>query len=235
MATCFYSTWLAIKQLKLQTRLIAKVELPFLLMKARSYSLRMGIYTVGKFNPVRLHSLPISEKDLKKPEGKVNEQEKWLKKDQLAYFEILKERSDNKKATEKSRKADQPTRPKEIYLEEKSVDNIQLSSDGNFITYRLTKSASNKNTIVPNYVTESGFTEDIPARTKVGILQNVSEIFIYDLKRDTVLSVKTDDLDGIFDVPEFMKNNSIPSKDSKDKKARGVSYTNLIWSPDGKE
>jgi dipeptidyl aminopeptidase/acylaminoacyl peptidase len=173
-------------------------------------------------------------KGTKKPEAKSNEQEKWLKKDQLAYFEILKERSDNKKATEKSRRADQPTRPKEIYLEEKSVDNIQLSPDGNFITYRLTKSASNKNTIVPNYVTESGFTEVIPARTKVGILQNVSELFIYDLKRDTVLVVKTDDLEGIFDVPEFMKNNSTPSKDSKDKKARGVSYTNLIWSPDGK-
>lgn len=175
-------------------------------------------------------------KGSKKADAKLSEQEKWLKKDQLAYFEILKQRSDTKKATDKNRKADQPARPKEIYLEEKSIDNIQLSPDGNFITYRLTKSASNKNTIVPNYVTESGFTEDIPARTKVGATQNTSELFVYDLKRDTVLAVKTDDLDGIFDVPEFMKNVAPESKDPKDKKpeARKVSYSNLIWSGDGK-
>ena len=35
-----------------------------------------------------------------------------------------------------------------------------------FITYTLTKNANAKNTIVPNYVTESGFTEDIPAAPK---------------------------------------------------------------------
>lgn len=176
-------------------------------------------------------------KGAKKPDPKLNEQEKWLKKDQLAYFEILKERSDNKKATEKSRKADEPARPKEIYLEEKNIDNIQLSPDGNFITYRLTKRASNKDAIVPNYVTESGFTEELPARTKVGATQNTSEIVIYDLKRDTVLSVKTDDLEGIFDVPEFMRKSATPKgKDGKEAKpeARKVSYTNLIWSPDGK-
>lgn len=176
-------------------------------------------------------------KGAKKPDPKLNEQEKWLKKDQLAYFEILKERSDNKKATEKSRKADEPARPKEIYLEEKNIDNIQLSPDGNFITYRLTKRASNKDAIVPNYVTESGFTEELPARTKVGAPQNTSEIVIYDLKRDTILSVKTDDLEGIFDVPEFMRKSATPKgKDGKEAKpeARKVSYTNLIWSPDGK-
>ncbi|WP_315816590.1 hypothetical protein [Paraflavitalea speifideaquila] len=44
-----------------------------------------------------------------------------------------------------------------------------MSADGRFISYRLIKAATGgKNTIVPNYVTESGFTEDIPGRTKVG-------------------------------------------------------------------
>jgi dipeptidyl aminopeptidase/acylaminoacyl peptidase len=176
-------------------------------------------------------------KGTKKPDPKLNEQEKWLKKDQLTYFEVLKERSDNKKATEKSRKADEPARPKEIYTEDKSVDNIQLSPDGDFITYRLTNRANGKNVFVPNYVTESGFTEELPARTKVGAPQNTSEIAIYDLKRDTVLLVKTDGLEGIFDVPEFMKKSETPKgKDGKEAKpeTRKVSYSNLIWSADGK-
>ncbi len=174
----------------------------------------------------------------KRPDGKVSEQEKWLKTDQLAYFEVLKQRSDNHKATDKSRKADQPNRPKEIYLDEKNINSVQLSPDGNFITYVLTKSATVKSTIVPNYVTESGFTEDIPSRTKVGGAQSVSELFVYDILKDTVLSVKTDEITGIFDSPEYKKE--YPTKavkgDTKEKKpeARPVSFSGLIWSADGK-
>jgi dipeptidyl aminopeptidase/acylaminoacyl peptidase len=173
----------------------------------------------------------------KKSEPKQTEQEKWLKADQLAYFEVLKQRNDDKKATNKNRKADQPKRPKEIYIEEKFITNIQLSPDGDYITYLLIKNANGKSTIVPNYVTESGFTEDIPARTKVGAPQNTSELFIYDLQKDTVFAVKTDEIEGIFDTPEYKKDYPTkPAKDSKEKKpeARTVSFTSLIWSPDGK-
>jgi len=174
----------------------------------------------------------------KRPDAKVSEQEKWLKTDQLTYFEVLKQRSDNRKASEKNRKGDQPNRPKEIYLDEKNINNIQLSPDGNFITYVLTKSATVKNTIVPNYVTESGFTEDIPARTKVGGAQSVSELFVYDIVKDTVLSVKTDEITGIFDSPEYKKDYpaKVVKADTKEKKpeARPVSFSGLIWSADGK-
>lgn len=173
----------------------------------------------------------------KRPDAKSSEQEKWLKTDQLAYFEVLKQRSDNQKATEKNRKADQPKRPKEIYLDDKNITSIQLSPDGKYITYVLTKNANAKSTIVPNYVTESGFTEDIPARTKVGAAQNISELFVYDLTRDTVLSVKTDEIPSITDSPEFRKDYPAKAtKDSKDKKpeSRAVTYSGLIWSPDGK-
>ncbi len=179
------------------------------------------------------------KKGNKRPEAKQSLQEKWLKDNQLVYFEILKERSDSRKATEKNRKADQPIRPKEIYLDDKNVDNIQLSPDGNFITYRLTKNANGKNTIVPSYITESGFTEDIPTRTKVGVALSVSELFVYDIKGDSVLAVKTDNIPGIFDAPEYRKD--YPAKaakpDAKEKKpeARQVSFTSLIWSADGKQ
>ena len=173
----------------------------------------------------------------KRPEAKQSEQEKWLKEDQLAYFEILKQRSDSRKATEKNRKGDQPIRPKEIYIDDKNVNDIELSPDENYITYRLTKNGGGKNTIVPNYVTESGFTEDIPARTKVGVAQSVTELFVYDIKRDTVLVVKTDQIPGIFDAPEFLKDYPAkPAKGDKEKKPtpRPVNFTGLIWSADGK-
>lgn len=171
------------------------------------------------------------KKGKKSTPAPLNEQEKWLKEDQLAYTQILKERNDAQEETARIRKAEQVKRPKEIYLDDKNVDQARLSPDGNFVTFRLTKNSNAKNTIVPNYVTTSGFTENIPARTKVGAAQNTSEFFVYDIKRDTVLQVKVDELPGITEKPAFVKG------DSKDKKVanRGVSFFGPIWSDDGKQ
>ncbi len=176
------------------------------------------------------------KKGTKKAETKNSEQEKWLKVDQLAYFEVLRERSQHRKLAERNQKSDKPKRPKEIYLEEKSVDNLMLSPDSKFIIYRLTKSATNKSTIVPNYVSESGFTEDIPARAKVGALQNTSELAVYDIQRDTVFLVKTDQLASITQQPEYKKDYTTATKLEKKEKAivRAVTFQSLVWSADGK-
>jgi dipeptidyl aminopeptidase/acylaminoacyl peptidase len=163
------------------------------------------------------------------------EQEKWLKQDQLAYFQILKERKEKQDASKKFQKSEQPKRPKEIYLDDKSINQARLSPDGHYVTYVLTKSANAKNTIVPNYVTESGFTEDINARTKVGAPQNSSELFVYDIQKDTVFQVKTDDVPGIYEQPTYL-NSKAKEGDGKETKpqARPVSFSGPIWSPDGK-
>ncbi len=173
----------------------------------------------------------------RRSEPKASEQEKWLKADQLAYFDVLKRRSDNRKTAEKIQKADRGRRPKEIYLDDRSADQIQLSPDGRYVTYRLSKSPASKSTIVPNYVTESGFTEDIPARTKVGVQPMQYEMMIYDTQRDTVLSVKQDDIPGMKDTPAFRKDYpSKPVKDGKLPKAetRPVVYFGPVWSDAGK-
>jgi dipeptidyl aminopeptidase/acylaminoacyl peptidase len=183
----------------------------------------------------------------KKANAKQSDQEKWLAVDQLAYFDVLKLRSDNKKAGDLARKRDNPKRPKEIWIDDKVLDNLRLSPDENFITYRLVKMPSSpKTTIVPNYVTESGFTTDIPARTKVGAAQNTYELQVYDIRRDTVLPVKVAGLEGLADIPEFRKDypqKAAPAGDKKDEKSdksdkkesatRPVMTQGPIWSPDG--
>lgn len=176
----------------------------------------------------------------KKGETKHPEQEKWLEADQLAYMEIVNKRIGKKKATDKQRKADLPKRPKEIYIDDKNVDNVRLSPDEKFITYRLTKTSnSSKNTIVPNYVTETGFTTDIPARVKVGANQSAFESFVYDIARDTVFALKTSDIPGINDEPDFKKDYATKkSKDEKSKDGKPMPRSTIIhgplWSPDGK-
>ena len=55
-------------------------------------------------------------KGVKKADHKLGDQDKWLKADQLAYFRVLRERSEKRKATEDKLKADKPNQPKKIYL-----------------------------------------------------------------------------------------------------------------------
>jgi len=172
-----------------------------------------------------------------KPEPKVIEQEKWLKKDQLALFDVLKERADKKKEADKNAKTEQPKRPKEIFLDEKRIDDIQLSPDGQFVTYRLNVSPKNeKRTIVPSFVTESGFTEDIPARTKVGSIQSNQEYWVYDLQRDTAIQVNVSQLEGIAEQPAYLKeyHTSADSTKTKKKDVRKLNFGNLIWSGNGR-
>lgn len=178
---------------------------------------------------------------IKKPEAKANDQEKWQKRDQLSLFEVLKERSDKKKEGERIQKADMPKRPKEIFMEDKSVDIQTLSPDEKYITYRLTKAAvGSKSAFVPSYVTESGFTEDLPARTKVGSPLSMSEFWVYDIRKDTALQVSTKEIEGIYDEPEFLKDyvkkTAVVKKDTaqKKKEPRKVIINGPVWSEDGK-
>lgn len=78
------------------------------------------------------------------------------------------------------------TLPKEshnINIEDKNAQGLSLSPDGRCISYRLFKAATgSKTTIAPGYVTGTGFTTDMPACTKVGLVQ-ASAGFINYLKR----------------------------------------------------
>ena len=47
-----------------------------------------------------------------------------------------------KNTVRKIQKDEQPKRPKEIYIDDKSVDMSRLTPDGNFVVFRLSKSAS---------------------------------------------------------------------------------------------
>jgi dipeptidyl aminopeptidase/acylaminoacyl peptidase len=136
-----------------------------------------------------------------------NEQDAWLKKQQLELFDIIKLRDRDRKLDSIREKEFIPGKLKEIVLEGKTVENVTLSTDGRYITYRLAKHpADAKQTIVPNYVTGSGFTEDIPNREKVGVPQTTYESFIFDTKLDTVYKISTASIPGIKDIPAYYKD-----------------------------
>ena len=166
---------------------------------------------------------------------KLNSQEEWLKKDQLQWMEVLKERKEKKDA----KAAYEKTLPqkkilKPIYTGDKTISGITVSSNARFITYILSKPAGNtQKTIIPNYVTATGFTEDINGRTKVGAAPDSSELFVFDREKDTIIAFKTDSIPGILDLPDYVKDYpELLNKKSKHK-PRAVRISNLSWSPNG--
>ncbi|MEP7371908.1 MAG: prolyl oligopeptidase family serine peptidase [Chitinophagaceae bacterium] len=158
-----------------------------------------------------------------------NQQEAWLKRDQLQYFEVLRSRKEKKDLADAYTKDTKKKELRSISIDDKILQGLSISPDGRFISYTLTKPVTgNKNTIVPSYVTETGFTTDIPARTKVGELTGSSEFFIYDREKDTVLSVKTDSIPGINDLPDYIKDYP---KQSEEKTKKPIPRSVYVYGP----
>jgi len=161
-------------------------------------------------------------------------QEKWLQNDQLQQFDILKSRKRKKDTADAINKAREPKPLKNIYIDDKDLTNLVISPSGRFITYRLVKRpADAKTTIVPNYVTESGFTRDIAGRTKVGIPQPVSTSYIFDTEKDTVITITTDQIPGIADRPDYLKDYPDTSSAPKKNAPRPVTINGPWWSEQG--
>jgi dipeptidyl aminopeptidase/acylaminoacyl peptidase len=170
----------------------------------------------------------------KEPEEET-EQAKWLKQQQLELFDIVKLEAKEKKANDAEHKELQPKKLKEIVTGDKEVDDVELSPDDRYITYRLIKDPEEVRVNVPNYVTASGYTEDIRNRTKVGGPQAVVENFVYDTQRDTIYPVLTKNIPGIKDIPAYMKDYPKEMEAClKANKDRQVVINGPIWSEDGK-
>lgn len=159
-----------------------------------------------------------------------NAEEQFLKAQQLEVMQVIKDKKTRKDAAAAFNKAHERKTLRTLYLQGKQLSNLQISPDGRFITYNLfTAPTDAPNTIVPEFVTASGYTTDIPTREKVGTPQGSYESYIYDRQADTVLSVNTATLPGIKDQPDYVKDYT--RKDSP--QVRSVVVNGPYWSDEG--
>jgi dipeptidyl aminopeptidase/acylaminoacyl peptidase len=174
--------------------------------------------------------------DSEKDEPKQDVQRQWLEQDQLANFDILQKRKDEKRSREYRSEQIKPARPKSIFLGKKQLASMGISLDLHFVVYQLIENGKDQNTIVPDYVTQSGYTTDLRARSKVGSGQNKYETWIYNIQTDSAYQVGTNDIPGIYDKPQFLKdyakNDSSWTDQYKD--AREVVVNVPEFSDDGK-
>ena len=141
--------------------------------------------------------------------GQSNTQDQWLLKNQVNLSTILQERKSKREKRDLFLKSnrDQDTL-KIIGIGDKSLQGLQISPDGRFVTYRLQTAAApaSKPTIIPDYMAESGYTTDINGRTKVGNTLSRSEAYVYDKQKEAVYLIATDSIPGISDQPDYVKD-----------------------------
>ena len=169
-------------------------------------------------------------------EASLSKQNEWLKKDQLNEFDIIKKKDLDRKTAEKSRKDDAVKRPKEFYLDDRSTINwVRMSPDEKYIVFRIAKTPEgNKNIIVPNYVTASGYTEDINGRTKVGNAPTTFESYVYNIPGDSIYQISTKEIPGIKDLPDYVKDYPEQlAEHTKKNEDRKVSLTAPLWNLEG--
>src|SRR5262249_42467701 len=123
------------------------------------------------------------------PPQRGNESQEYLKKEERELIEAVRERAQNREEQEAKRKQREKRKPFTLPAGQ-SVANLQLSPDGKYAIASIIQSASGaKNTIVPNYVTESAYTEDISSRNKVGDEQSRTRL--------AIISVETGDVNWV--------------------------------------
>jgi len=100
-----------------------------------------------------------------KPEAAKTESQKWLEAQQKEIFEAIREKEKQK---EKEKKPER----KPYYLKQsQSIVDMRLSPDEQLVLFSLKEEQQQaKTAIVPSYVTESGYTEELKPRRKVGDL-----------------------------------------------------------------
>ncbi|MEP6260255.1 MAG: S9 family peptidase [Gillisia sp.] len=161
---------------------------------------------------------------------KTSAKEDWVKEENLGLLEVVRQREEKKVKSDEYRKmADKE--PFTFYAGKKSVSNLQLSPTGKYATFTLLTRAENNRTEVPNYVDASGYTVNLPTRTKVGDNPTKVEMAVYHLEKDTVVFIKTDNLTGIKDLPDYITD--YPDK-TWEEKQREVILTGPYFSNDGK-
>jgi dipeptidyl aminopeptidase/acylaminoacyl peptidase len=120
-------------------------------------------------------------------EQKGTDSQEYLKKEQRELLTVVRERVAQREALDKKRQAENPRKPFTLQARQ-SVRGLQLTPDEKYViaTVFETPATPAKSTIVPNYVSDSAYTEDIPGRTNVGDSQGTVKLAIVNVETGEV-------------------------------------------------
>ena len=116
--------------------------------------------------------------------------QEYLKKEQRELLEFVKERAELREEEAAKRKGEPQGRKPFNLTANETAGALQLSPDGKYVIASLFEAATgSKNNAVPNYITDSGFTEDIPGRSNVGDTQSRTRLVSINVETGEVKNV----------------------------------------------
>jgi dipeptidyl aminopeptidase/acylaminoacyl peptidase len=123
------------------------------------------------------------------PQQRGNDSQEYVKNEERELIEAVRERAQNREEQEAKHKQREKRKPFTPPTGQ-SVAGLQLSPDGKYVLASVIQPPSGaKNAVVPNYVTESAYTEEIPSRNKVGDEQGRMRL--------AIISVETGDVNWV--------------------------------------
>jgi dipeptidyl aminopeptidase/acylaminoacyl peptidase len=174
------------------------------------------------------------------------ESQKWIAAEAKKLSDVLARRDAERKEEDEKRKRDLAMAPMKLKASE-SVSDLRLSPDEKYVVAFIAVEGENAKTpIVPSYVTTTGYTTDLPARTKVGDVQPASRVASISTTDGKVAWLKTG-LKPVEASTEATKQSTTVSAtttepkveataektETKEPPERGVEMEDLFWSDDG--
>jgi dipeptidyl aminopeptidase/acylaminoacyl peptidase len=180
----------------------------------------------------------IAAPDDKEPlwdEKKGTESQEFVKSEELKLFDVIERRAKKKEEDEAERRREHPLKPYKIEKRQ-TVADLQLTPDGKYVIASInTEGDKGKRAIVANYVSESGYTEEINSREKVGDALTVTKLVVLSTADGDAKTFQS----GL-EPPETppAKNERTEKKETKSeaataKKERDVSFSMVQFSDDG--
>jgi dipeptidyl aminopeptidase/acylaminoacyl peptidase len=158
--------------------------------------------------------------------------QEYLKKEERELLDIIKRRAQKREEDEERRKKQNPRKAFQLSPTQ-NVAGLQLAPDGKSVIATVIEAPiGSKNTIVPNYVTESSYTEDIPGRNNVGDTQSRARL--------AILDVTTGEAKWVDHGQKQAASSSEAKSGAEDRregrteaKEREVQLSQPVWSDDG--
>jgi len=165
----------------------------------------------------------------RRTEPKLTDSQRFVRDEEEKLIDFIEKQKAEKKRTEDDQKKNRL--PQFELQERQSATDLMLAPDDTHVFLLIAeRPVGSKNTIVPNYVTESGYTEDIQARSNVGDTQERRLLAVLNL--ETGKSVWAD---GSFAPPVSEKTATPPSGSAPGPRAeRGVRWSMPVLSSDGR-
>lgn len=161
------------------------------------------------------------------------EEDSFLIAQQKELFQFVRDEAKADEWYEAQSKSNNEKFPKEIFYDKSSLEQVKISPDGKFVTFRISDYPTQTSTDVEHFITADGFTQSKKARAKVSIDNFSKHKFgIFNVEKDTTYYVSFSNLSGIKEAPKYYQDYE-NLKDKSDYET-AIVMQSPVYSKDGK-